>query len=535
MGVEIKVPTVGESISEVTIGQWFKKEGDYVEMDEVIAELESDKATFELPAEAAGILQIKVAEGETVEVGGVICVIENGTADNSGPSAPKAEAKEDAPKVGDLGGGDKIKTAGDSTQPSPAEKKTVDMVVPTVGESITEVTIGQWLKEDGDTVELDEVIAEIESDKATFELPAEARGVLRIKAQEGETLEIGALICQIEVGSGQTDGAAAGQEPARLQKESASTAAKEQNQTYATGHASPAAAKILAEKGLNAQSVKGTGVDGRITKEDAQNAQKEGSQTQAPQKERVIEESAHPAPLNKDAGQRNQSREKMSSLRKTIARRLVSVKNETAMLTTFNEVDMKPVMDIRSKYKEMFKEKYEVGLGFMSFFTKAVCVALQDWPSVNGQIDGNEIVYSDFVDISIAVSTPKGLVVPVVRNAEQMSFNEIEAEIIRLAKRARDGKLSIDEMQGGTFTITNGGVFGSMMSTPIINSPQSAILGMHNIVERPVVVNGEIVARPMMYIALSYDHRIIDGRESVSFLVRVKQLLEDPTRLLLGV
>ena len=531
MGVEIKVPTVGESISEVTIGQWFKKEGDYVEMDEVIAELESDKATFELPAEAAGILQIKVAEGETIEVGSVVCVIEEGAANNSGASAPKAEAKEDAPKAGGDNGEDKAKTAGDRTKPSPAEKKTIDMVVPTVGESITEVTIGQWLKEDGDTVELDEVIAEIESDKATFELPAEATGVLRIKAQEGDTLEIGALICQIEAGAGQKEGAAVGQEPANLQKESAS-ASKEGNETYATGHASPAAAKILAEKGISAQSVKGTGIDGRITKEDAQNAKKQEqqSQTQSPKSDRVIEETTHPA-----SGNRNQNREKMSSLRKTIARRLVSVKNETAMLTTFNEVDMKPIMDIRSKYKEMFKEKYEVGLGFMSFFTKAVCVALQEWPSVNAQIDGNEMVFNEFVDISIAVSTPKGLVVPVVRNAEQMSFNQIEAEIIRLAKRARDGKLSIDEMQGGTFTITNGGVFGSMMSTPIINSPQSAILGMHNIVERPVVVKGEIVARPMMYIALSYDHRIIDGRESVSFLVRVKELLEDPTRLLLGV
>ncbi len=527
MGLEIKVPAVGESITEVTIGQWFKKEGDYVEMDEVIAELESDKATFELPAEAAGILQIKVEEGDTVEVGTVVCVIEEGEGGSAQPAAPKAEAKEDASSVGDVSEGDKIKTAGDRSAGAPVESKTVDMVVPTVGESITEVTIGQWLKEDGDMVELDEVIAEIESDKATFELPAEATGVLRIKAQEGDTLEIGALICQIETRTGTAPGSASPKQESS--SSAAPSASKEGKETYASGHASPAAAKILAEKGVDAGQVKGTGVDGRITKEDAMKAEKPQQQAQpAKQQDRVIEETTV-------KGERNQKREKMSSLRKTIARRLVSVKNETAMLTTFNEVDMKPVMDIRKKYKDMFKERYEVGLGFMSFFTKAVCVALQEWPAVNAQIDGNEIIYNDYCDVSIAVSTPKGLVVPVIRNAEQMSFNEIEAEIIRLAKRARDGKLSIDEMQGGTFTITNGGVFGSMMSTPIINAPQSAILGMHNIVERAVVVDGEIVIRPMMYIALSYDHRIIDGRESVSFLVRLKQLLEDPTRLLLGV
>lgn len=545
MGLEIKVPAVGESITEVTIGQWFKKEGDYVEMDEVIAELESDKATFELPAEAAGVLTIKVEEGETVEVGTVVCVIEEGEGGSAEPAAPKAEAKEDASKAGDVSEGDTAKTAGDRSAGSPVadkkggEGKVVDMVVPTVGESITEVTIGQWLKEDGDTVELDEVIAEIESDKATFELPAEASGVLRIKAQEGDTLEIGELICQIEAGAGKAASVSGGSAAPKAEGKSegvSADASREGKETYATGHASPAAAKILAEKGIEASQVKGTGVDGRITKEDAEKAQKGQAQETkrsepAKAQDRVVEKSATAV----TAGERNQRREKMSSLRRTISRRLVSVKNETAMLTTFNEVNMKPIMDIRSKYKEQFKQKYEVGLGFMSFFTKAVCVALQEWPAVNAQIDGNEIVYNDFVDVSIAVSSPKGLVVPVVRNAEQMSFNEVESEILSLAKKARDGKLSIEEMTGGTFTITNGGVFGSMMSTPIINAPQSAILGMHNIVERPVAENGEVVIRPMMYVALSYDHRIIDGRESVSFLVRVKELLEDPTRLLLGV
>jgi 2-oxoglutarate dehydrogenase E2 component (dihydrolipoamide succinyltransferase) len=286
----------------------------------------------------------------------------------------------------------------------------------------------------------------------------------------------------------------------------------------------------LAEKGVSPESVKGTGKDGRITKEDAQSAQKAAP---APAKaESKPAAASAPAPV---AGSRNERREKMSSLRKTVAKRLVSVKNETAMLTTFNEVNMKPIMDLRSKFKEQFKEKHGVGLGFMSFFTKAVCVALQEWPAVNAKIDGNEIVYNDYCDISIAVSAPKGLVVPVIRNAETLSFDQVEKEVVRLAMKARDNKLSIEEMTGGTFTLTNGGIFGSMMSTPIINAPQSAILGMHNIVQRPMAVNGEVVILPMMYLALSYDHRIIDGRESVSFLVRVKELLEDPTRLLFGV
>ena len=289
----------------------------------------------------------------------------------------------------------------------------------------------------------------------------------------------------------------------------------------------------MKEKGIDPSNIKGTGKDGRITKEDAENAQKQAAKPQEEKKTSTAPKEEASAP--EVSGDRGQSREKMSSLRKTVARRLVSVKNETAMLTTFNEVDMKPIMDIRKKYKDQFKDKYEVGLGFMSFFTKACTMALKEWPAVNAQIDGNEMVFSNYVDMSIAVSSPKGLVVPVIRNAEKLSFNEIEGEVIRLAKKARDGKLSIDEMSGGTFTITNGGIFGSMLSTPIINAPQSAILGMHNIVERPVAINGEVEIRPIMYVALSYDHRIIDGKESVSFLYRVKELLEDPTRLLLGV
>lgn len=409
-----------------------------------------------------------------------------------------------------------------------------EIKVPTVGESINEVTLAQWLKQDGDYVEMDETIAELESDKATFELPAEKAGVLRIIAQEGDTLEIGALLATIEEGEGQP---AAKAETAPAQASDAATAATpapagkdpEDPTNYAAGTASPAAAKILREKGIDPATVKGSGKDGRITKEDAEKAQANAKQPAAAQK------ATAPASAPAVSGARDERRVKMSSLRKTIAKRLVTVKNETAMLTTFNEVNMKPIMDLRSKYKDQFKEKHGVGLGFMSFFTKAVTTALKESPDVNARIDGEEIVYSDFVDVSIAVSAPKGLVVPVIRNADSMSLHEIEKAILDLAGKAKDSKLTIEEMTGGTFTITNGGVFGSMMSTPIINAPQSAILGMHNIIQRPIAENGEVVIRPMMYIALSYDHRIIDGRESVGFLVRVKQLLEDPARLLLGV
>ncbi|RIJ36617.1 2-oxoglutarate dehydrogenase complex dihydrolipoyllysine-residue succinyltransferase [Pontibacter oryzae] len=517
MSLEVKVPAVGESITEVTIAQWLKKDGDRVEMDEVIAELESDKATFELPAEAAGILRIVAQEGDTIDVGAVICKIDQDGAAASAPAAPAAAeaAQESAPAA-----------------TAQAAGQTVEMTVPTVGESITEVTIASWLKSDGDQVEMDEVIAELESDKATFELPAEATGTLQIVAKEGDTVEIGGLLCKIVAGAGAGAAKPAAQPSApAAQAAQPAAAATSGAQTYASGTPSPAAGKILSEKGINPADVQGTGRDGRITKEDAQSAQKAAAKPAAAPAAKQAAAAEAPAA----SGNRDQRREKMSALRKTVARRLVQVKNETAMLTTFNEVDMKPIMDIRAKYKDKFKEVHEVGLGFMSFFTKACTVALQEWPAVNAQIDGTEMVFSDFVDVSIAVSSPKGLVVPVIRNAEQLSLDGIEKEVVRLAKKARDGKLSIEEMTGGTFTITNGGIFGSMMSTPIINAPQSAILGMHNIVQRPVAINGQVEIRPMMYLALSYDHRIIDGRESVSFLVRVKELLEDPMRLLLGV
>lgn len=507
MGIQVKVPTVGESITEITIANWLKKDGDVVQLDEVIAELESDKATFELTAPNAGVLKIVRQQGETVPIGELLCEIEPNAQGQPANSESKPSATQSAPPA----------------QGPKATGSVKEMKVPAVGESITEVTISTWLKKDGDFIQTDEIIAEVESDKATFELPAEATGILRIVAQEKTTLPIGGLICKIEV----MEGAPASSSAKASQPQAVATS-EAGDKSYAAGHPSPAAAKILDEKGIAANQVQGSGVGGRITKEDAQKAQ---AQTSKPAESKT---QAGP-PVISDTSGRNERREKMTSLRKTIAKRLVSVKNETAMLTTFNEVDMKPVMDLRSRYKDQFKEKYGVGLGFMSFFTKAVCTALKDFPAVNASIDKDEIIYHDYCDVSIAVSTPRGLVVPVIRNADKLSFAQIESEVIRLATKGRDGKLSIDEMTGGTFSITNGGVFGSMLSTPIINPPQSAILGMHNIVERPVVKKGEIVIRPVMYVALSYDHRIVDGRESVSFLVRVKEMLEDPGRLILGV
>ncbi|RXK52612.1 2-oxoglutarate dehydrogenase complex dihydrolipoyllysine-residue succinyltransferase [Aquirufa rosea] len=515
MAIEMKVPAVGESITEVTVATWNKKEGDVVKLDEVLCELESDKATFELPAEAEGVLHIVAKEGDVLPIGAVICTIEVKGAQSSAAPAPAIESAAPTAPVAA------------SAPVSSADAKVIEVKVPPVGESISEVTVSVWNKKSGDSVALDEVLCELESDKATFELPAESAGILQIVADSGAVVPIGGVLATITVGAGAVQASA----PAASAPAAAAPSAPVANASYAAGHPSPAAAKILDEKGISPAQVAGSGVGGRITKEDAQNAQASSSAA-APTAASTVA-AAPSAPTNNDA--RALRREKMSSLRKTVARRLVAVKNETAMLTTFNEVDMKPVMDLRGKYKDKFKEKHGVGLGFMSFFTKAVCVALKEFPSVNAKIDGDEIVFHDFCDISIAVSAPKGLVVPVIRNAENLSLAGIESEVVRLAGKARDNKLSLEEMSGGTFTITNGGVFGSMMSTPIINAPQVAILGMHNIVERPVVVEGQIVIRPMMYLALSYDHRIIDGRESVSFLVRVKQLLEDPARLLLDI
>ncbi|MGB0255841.1 MAG: 2-oxoglutarate dehydrogenase complex dihydrolipoyllysine-residue succinyltransferase [Flavobacteriaceae bacterium] len=392
----------------------------------------------------------------------------------------------------------------------------LEMKVPSPGESITEVEIAQWLVEDGDYVEKDQAIAEVDSDKATLELPAEVSGTISLKAEEGDAVAVGQVVCHIDTDGQPLSGATtpkadtASATPAPAATAPATPAAS----SYATGAASPAAKKIIAEKGLDTSQIQGTGRDGRITKADAVNAKAAmGS-----------------IPAN---GKRGEERKKMSMLRRKVAERLVSVKNDTAMLTTFNEVDMAPIFALRSEHKEVFKEKHEVGLGFMSFFTKAVVRALELFPDVNSMIDGDHQIKFDFCDISVAVSGPKGLMVPVVRNAETLTFREIESEIKRLAIRARDGQITVDDMTGGTFTISNGGVFGSMLSTPIINPPQSAILGMHNIIQRPVAIDGKVEIRPMMYLALSYDHRIIDGRESVGFLVAIKEALEDPIALLM--
>ncbi|NNC50146.1 MAG: 2-oxoglutarate dehydrogenase complex dihydrolipoyllysine-residue succinyltransferase [Flaviramulus sp.] len=392
----------------------------------------------------------------------------------------------------------------------------LEMKVPSPGESITEVEIATWLVEDGDYVEKDQAIAEVDSDKATLELPAEASGIITLKAEEGDAVAVGAVVCLIDTDAEKPEGSA---DPKEEKKEEAPKAetpkpVASESKTYATGSASPAAKKILAEKGMDSTSISGTGKDGRVTKEDAVNAV--------------------PSMGTPTGGNRGTTRSKMSMLRRKVAERLVEAKNTTAMLTTFNEVDMSPIFALRTEYKETFKTKHGVGLGFMSFFTLAIVRALKMYPAVNSMIDGKEMISYDFCDISIAVSGPKGLMVPVMRNVENLSFRGVEAEVKRLAIRARDGQITVDEMTGGTFTISNGGVFGSMLSTPIINPPQSAILGMHNIVDRPVAIEGKVEIRPIMFVALSYDHRIIDGKESVGFLVAVKEALENPIELLMN-
>ena len=398
----------------------------------------------------------------------------------------------------------------------------LEMKVPSPGESITEVEIAEWLVSDGDYVEKDQAIAEVDSDKATLELPAEESGTITLKAEEGDAVAVGAVVCLIDTSAAKPEGggekkeeAPKATEKAEVKEEKKEAPKKEaaKKESYASGTASPAAKKILDEKGIDSDAVKGTGRDGRITKDDAVNAK--------------------PSMGTPTGGNRGESRSKLSMLRRKVAERLVSVKNETAMLTTFNEVNMSPIFALRKEYKEAFKEKHGVSLGFMSFFTKAVVRALEMYPSVNSMMDGKEMLSYDFCDISIAVSGPKGLMVPVIRNAENLTFRGVEAEVKRLALRARDGDITVDEMTGGTFTITNGGVFGSMLSTPIINPPQSAILGMHNIVERPIAIDGAVGIAPIMYVALSYDHRIIDGKESVGFLVAVKEALESPEEFLM--
>lgn len=511
MVIEIKVPTVGESISEVTIAKWLKKDGDYVQQDEVLCEMESEKATFELNAEKAGILKIAAQEGATLKIGDVACTIDTAAAAPAqeaapAPAAPVAAA---APAA-----------AAEAPAAPAVNKGVIEMKVPTVGESISEVTLVKWTKKEGDYVERDEVLCELESEKATFELNAEEAGVLSLVAKEGDTLKIGDVACKIDTSAPRPAGKAA--PAAAPAAQPAKAAAPQAQQAPVTSipndiRTTPVAAAVIADKQVDPATIKGSGAHGKIMKDDVYAALKNPG-----------------VAIGQEMFSRNERREKMSNLRKTVSRRLVEAKNTTAMLTTFNEVDMTNIMALRAKYKDIFKKQHEVNLGFMSFFTKACCFALQEFPSVNAYIDGEELVYHDYCDVSIAVSAPKGLVVPVIRNAESLDMAGIEKAVLELATKARENKLTIPEMTGGTFTITNGGVFGSLMSTPIINIPQSAILGMHKIQDRPMAVNGQVVIRPMMYIALSYDHRIIDGRESVSFLVRVKEMLENPEQLLFG-
>ncbi len=507
--VELRVPAIGESITEVTLSQWLIGNGEYVKLDQPVCEFESDKATLEFPAEAEGKLIWVAEEGDDLEIGALVAKVDTSVSagsDTPAPAAPTPAAKPAAPAKAAASNG---------------EVKIIEMKVPTIGESVTEVTLSQWLIEDGGAVNLDDPICEFESDKATLEFPAEGTGKLIHVAAEGDDLEIGAIVAKIEVGASvPAKSAAKATTPAPAETVATSSAA---------GHPSPAAAKIMREKGLSANDVNGTGRDGRITKEDAMKATKNKPAAPAPVAAAPKVTSAA------SVGGRGTERKKMSRMRRTIAKNLLAAKHESAMLTTFNEVDLTNIMALRKKYQEQFVAKYGVKLGFMSLFSKACAKVLMEMPDVNAMIDGDHMVYHDYADISIAISTPTGLVVPPVKNVESLKFHEIELKIKELAGKARSGKLTLDEMRGGTFTITNGGVFGSMMSTPILNKPQSAVLGMHTIQQRPMAVNGEVKIRPMMYLALSYDHRVIDGSTSVTFLVKVKNLLEDPTTLLLDI
>ncbi len=520
--VELKVPVIGESITEVTLSTWLKENGSYIKLDEPICEFESDKATLEFPAEAEGTLIYVAAEGDDLEIGAVVAKIDI--------AAKVQDAVSDIPKA------ESIAVLAANAAPSKTEVSSTgevkEMKVPVIGESITEVTLSTWLKEDGEFIELDVPICEFESDKATLEFPAEASGILRHVAGEGDDLEIGTLVARIEVGS-------KSQSPVESSKSQSTTQVPAQSDNketaicYAAGHPAPSAAKILAEKGIDPSSVQGTGVGERITKQDAVSARSTSAVETASTSSSVSDAQSPQSFITSFS--RTTKREKMSRMRRTIASRLVSAKNDSAMLTTFNEVDMTNIFSLRKKYQQKFIEKHGIKLGFMSLFTKACAQVLMEMPQVNAIIDGDHLIYHDYADISIAISTPTGLVVPPVHNCESLGFHEIEYKIKELAGKAREGKLTLDEMKGGTFSITNGGIFGSMMSTPILNKPQSAILGMHTIKQRPIAIDGNIEIRPMMYLALSYDHRVIDGSSSVTFLVKVIELLEDPVRLMMNI
>jgi 2-oxoglutarate dehydrogenase E2 component (dihydrolipoamide succinyltransferase) len=497
---EVRVPTLGESVTEATVATWFKKPGDAVAQDEMLCELETDKVTVEVPSPAAGTLaDIIAAEGETVGVDALLANISEG----AGAAAPAPAAAPAAAPASDAG-------------------VAVDVMVPTLGESVSEATVSTWFKQVGDTVQQDEMLCELETDKVSVEVPAPASGTLiEILAAEGTTVAAGGKLAVMSGASASASASAAAPAAAAATAPAAARTSKDVED-------SPAAKKAMAEAGISRDAVKGTGRDGRAMKDDVARTVAAAASTPAP----APAAAAPRAPVSADDASREE-RVKMTRLRQTIAKRLKDSQNTAAMLTTYNEVDMTEVMAVRKEYKDAFEKKHGARMGFMSFFTKACCHALKEVPEVNAEIDGTDIVYKNYVHMGIAAGTPTGLVVPVIRDADAMSFAEIEKAIAEKGARARDGKLTMAEMQGGTFTISNGGVYGSLMSSPILNPPQSGILGMHKIQERPMAINGQVVIRPMMYLALSYDHRIVDGKGAVTFLVRVKEALEDPRRLLL--
>ena len=576
MSTEVRVPTLGESVTEATVATWFKKPGDAIAADDMLCELETDKVTVEVPSPSAGTLgEIVASEGETVGVDALLATIEEGAGASSGGGG--ASSKDDGAEAGGVAaaeGKEKVQAedAGyeelaAKDEPSGHEKDqeeraghaeeieakggsgggAVDVTVPALGESVTEATVASWFKKVGDSVEADEPLCELETDKVSVEVPAPAAGTLsEILAEEGTTVEASAKIAVVEKGGAgggessdaKTAGAKADDTGGEAEHPATDYGRNEAGETPSGGardagredvEDAPSAKSLMAEHGIERGSVKGTGRDGRIMKADVMKAIE--TLRDAPQDAPKAKEAPRAPTPAEDEGR--EERVRMTRLRRTIARRLKDAQNTAAMLTTYNEVDMSEVMALRSEYKELFEKKHGVKLGFMSFFTKACCHALQEVPEVNAEIEGEEVVYKHFVHMGIAVGTPNGLVVPVVRDADSMGFAEIEKSINEMGKKARDGKLGMADMQGGTFTISNGGVYGSLMSSPILNPPQSGILGMHKIMQRPMVVGGEILARPMMYLALSYDHRIVDGKGAVTFLVRVKEALEDPRRLLM--
>ncbi|MBC7131537.1 MAG: 2-oxoglutarate dehydrogenase complex dihydrolipoyllysine-residue succinyltransferase [Roseovarius sp.] len=510
MSTEVRVPALGESVTEATVATWFKKPGDAVAADEMLCELETDKVTVEVPSPAAGTLgEIVAQEGETVGVDALLATITEADADGEDKPAPAPQEERPEASAAATDGDD-----GDDAV------ETIDVMVPALGESVTEATVATWFRKVGDTVAADEMLCELETDKVSVEVPAPASGTLvEILAGEGETVQAGGRLARLASGEGAAAAAASSTD---------APAAKAAPGSGKDVEDAPSAKKAMAEAGISRDQVTGSGRDGRVMKDDVARAAAAAAHASAPAAPAQAPRAPSPA---EDAAR--EERVRMTRLRQTIARRLKDAQNTAAMLTTYNEVDMTEVMALRNEYKDAFFKKHGVRLGFMSFFTKACCHALKEVPEVNAEIDGTDIVYKNYVHMGIATGTPTGLVVPVIRDADALSFAEIEKAIAEKGARARDGKLSMAEMQGGTFTISNGGVYGSLMSSPILNPPQSGILGMHKIQDRPMAINGQVVIRPMMYLALSYDHRIVDGKGAVTFLVRVKEALEDPRRLLM--